>query len=230
MQKEGQIHIPSGCAIAGIFCKDGRRVSGESMINSIRIMHDRSNGLGGGFAGYGIYPEHKDAYAFHVFYDSITAKEQVEDFLAHHFEIESLSKIPTRQTLGITDAPLIWRYFVYPLPRKLHDAQLDEREYVVRCVMNINAHIDGAYVFSSGKNMGVFKAVGYPKMSAGFINWKSTRATAGPLTAATPQIHRAGGVVPILLRCWITLLYITAKFRLMTQTAAVLRCMATAAT
>ncbi|MCH3972278.1 MAG: glutamine amidotransferase family protein [Oscillospiraceae bacterium] len=163
MQKEGQIHIPSGCAIAGIFCKDGRRVSGESMINSIRIMHDRSNGLGGGFAGYGIYPEHKDAYAFHVFYDSITAKEQVEDFLAHHFEIESLSKIPTRQTLGITDAPLIWRYFVYPLPRKLHDAQLDEREYVVRCVMNINAHIDGAYVFSSGKNMGVFKAVGYPE-------------------------------------------------------------------
>lgn len=38
-------------------------------------MHDRSNGLGGGFAGYGIYPEYKDLYAFHVFYDDTEAKE-----------------------------------------------------------------------------------------------------------------------------------------------------------
>ncbi len=29
--------------------------------------------------------------------------------------------------------------------------------------MQINTHISGAYVFSSGKNMGVFKAVGYPE-------------------------------------------------------------------
>ena len=35
-------------------------------IDSIRTMHDRSNGLGGGFAGYGIYPEYADYYAFHV--------------------------------------------------------------------------------------------------------------------------------------------------------------------
>lgn len=163
MQKEGQIHIPSGCAIAGLFCKDGRRVSGEKMIDSITVMHDRSNGLGGGFAGYGIYPEHKDAYAFHVFYDNTRAKEAVEDFLARHFDIESLSRIPTRKTPGITDAPLIWRYFIHPLTRKLQESELDEREYVMRCVMKINAHYDGAYVFSSGKNMGVFKAVGYPE-------------------------------------------------------------------
>ena len=32
-----------------------------------KIMHDRSNGLGGGFAGYGIYPEYAEQYAFHVF-------------------------------------------------------------------------------------------------------------------------------------------------------------------
>ena len=30
-------------------------------------MRDRSNGLGGGFAAYGIYPEYKDFYALHVF-------------------------------------------------------------------------------------------------------------------------------------------------------------------
>ena len=41
--------------------------------------------------------------------------------------------------------------------------QLDEREYIARAVMHINTEISDAYVFSSGKNMGVFKAVGYPE-------------------------------------------------------------------
>ena len=67
------------------------------------------------------------------------------------------------QTPAITDAPLIWRYFVQPLPTKLADSQLDEKEFVVKCVIRINVTIDGAYVFSSGKNMGVFKAVGFPE-------------------------------------------------------------------
>lgn len=50
-----------------------------------------------------------------------------------------------------------------PLPTKLNESQLDEKEFVARCVMKINTKINGAYVFSSGKNMGVFKAVGYPE-------------------------------------------------------------------
>ena len=79
--KEGNIRIPSGCAISGMFAKDGRRISGESIVHSMTVMHDRSNGLGGGFAGYGIYPEYKDAYAFHVFYDNKAAKEECERFL-----------------------------------------------------------------------------------------------------------------------------------------------------
>ena len=33
----------------GIFARDGRRMSGEAIIRSIALMHDRSNGLGGGF-------------------------------------------------------------------------------------------------------------------------------------------------------------------------------------
>ena len=41
--------------------------------------------------------------------------------------------------------------------------QLDEKEYVARIVMKINVSVTGAYVFSSGKNMGAFKAVGYPE-------------------------------------------------------------------
>ena len=55
-----QERIPSGCAISAIFSKKGKRIDGSTIIRSIAVMHDRSNGLGGGFAGYGIYPEYKD--------------------------------------------------------------------------------------------------------------------------------------------------------------------------
>ena len=165
MQLEGKngFRIPSGCAISAIFSKTGRRISGEAIVDSISVMHERSNGLGGGFAAYGIYPEYKDFYALHVFYDHTDAKEACEKFLDQHFDIANLSKIPTRKLKAITDEPLIWRYFVKPLPTKIWESQLDEDEFVARCVIRVNHEIDGAYIFSSGKNMGVFKAVGYPE-------------------------------------------------------------------
>ena len=163
MKKEGQVRIPSGCAIAGIFSRSGERIAGDRIVRSIASMHDRSNGLGGGFAGYGIYPQYKDLYAFHLFYESPAAREECERFLDRHFEMVNLSKIPVRRHPRITDEPLIWRYFVTPLHTRLLESQLDEQEFVARSVIRINTSIEGAYVFSSGKNMGVFKAVGYPE-------------------------------------------------------------------
>ena len=138
-------------------------MSGEAIIKSMVVMHDRSNGLGGGFAAYGIYPEYKDHYALHIFYDSVYSKKECEEFLERHFDIINLSKIPVRKIKEITDEPLIWRYFVTPLLTKLAESQLDEREFTAKCVFRVNTGIDGAYVFSSGKNMGIFKAVGYPE-------------------------------------------------------------------
>ena len=161
--KEGEVRIPSGCAISGVIDKSGKGINGEEIIRSISVMHERSNGLGGGFAAYGIYPEYRDFYAFHIFYDSPSAKKECEEFLDRHFDIINLSKIPTRKTPEITDEPLIWRYFVIPLPTKLFSSGLDEREFTAKCVFRVNTRIDGAYVFSSGKNMGVFKAVGFPE-------------------------------------------------------------------
>ena len=163
MLREGQIRIPSGCAISGVIDRTGKRMSGEAIMQSIAVMHDRSNGLGGGFAGYGIYPEFRDFYALHLFYDSVTAKMECEKFLEEHFDIVNFARMPTRKTAEITDEPLIWRYFATPLPTRLADSQLDEREFTARSVLRINTTIDGAYVFSSGKNMGVFKAVGFPE-------------------------------------------------------------------
>jgi glutamate synthase domain-containing protein 1 len=163
LKEEGQIRIPSGCAITGFISRNGNRISGSDAIKSIAVMHDRSNGLGGGFAGYGIYPEYKELYAFHLFYNNNNAREETERFLNEHFDIVNLSRIPVRQVKSITNEPLIWRYFVNPLPTRLAASQLDETEFVTKCVININTTINGAYVFSSGKNMGVFKAVGFPE-------------------------------------------------------------------
>jgi glutamate synthase domain-containing protein 1 len=163
MLREGMVRIPSGCAISGIFSKDGKRINGRDIITSIATMHDRSNGLGGGFAGYGIYPEYKDLYAFHVFYDNTLAREETERYLEENFDIVNLSRIPTKKIPQITNEPLIWRYFVFPLHTRLSHSDLDEQEFVAKSVIHINTRIDGAYVFSSGKNMGVFKAVGFPE-------------------------------------------------------------------
>ena len=58
---------------------------------------------------------------------------------------------------------MIWRYFASPIPRKQVESLKGERELVSACVFHINEKIPGAFVFSSGKNMGIFKAVGYPE-------------------------------------------------------------------
>lgn len=163
LKREGEIRIPSGCAIAGIIDKKGVRMSGNDIVQSIGLMHDRSNGLGGGFAAYGIYPEYKDYFAFHLFYDNEKCQIECEEYLRYYFEIKEAGSIATRKTIGISNAPIIWRYFLTPNSIRMNNEELDEYEYVRRKVMYINKKIDGAYVFSSGKNMGTFKAVGYPE-------------------------------------------------------------------
>jgi glutamate synthase domain-containing protein 1 len=163
MKLEGQIRIPSGCAIAAVISREGRLMTGEKIIESMLPMHDRSNGLGGGFAGYGIYPEYKEFYAFHVFYDNNDVRLECEKLLKEGFEIVKAETMPIRLIPEITDIPLIWRYFIAPLASVLSRLQLDEKEHVARTVTHINTKLDGAYVFSSGKNMGTFKAVGFPE-------------------------------------------------------------------
>lgn len=163
LKREGEVRIPSGCAISAIIDRDGTRFSGADIIESIALMHDRSNGLGGGFAAYGIYPEHKEYYAFHIFYDDNDARVRTEEFLFRHFDIETFEQIPTRKVKSIRHAPLIWRYFGMVPQSKMRKNDYDADEYTARCVIRINNTITGAFVFSSGKNMGAFKAVGYPE-------------------------------------------------------------------
>ena len=160
---EGQVRIPSGCAISAVISKEGNRMTGEKIIESLKPMHDRSNGLGGGFAGYGIYPKYRDYYALHIFYNDDLCRAECESYLRNNFYIVQAEIIPAQKMPAITNEPLIYRYFALPLPSVLMTYQLNESDFVARTVMEINTHLNGSYCFSSGKNMGVFKAVGFPE-------------------------------------------------------------------
>jgi glutamate synthase domain-containing protein 1 len=129
-------------------------------------MHERGNGLGGGFAVYGIYPEHQDDYAFHIMYLSRDAKEKTDKLLRENFDVTHEEEIPTREA-NVRDPPLVWRYFVQP--RKRRPESQTAEDYVTEKVMRINTETGKAFVFSSGKNMGVFKGVGYPEDIADFF-------------------------------------------------------------
>ena len=125
LKKEGKIRIPSGCAISAVISKSGERMDGRAIIESMRPMHERSNGLGGGFAGYGIYPEYRDLFALHIFYDDDNARTDAETYIRSVLETVRAENIPTRKIPAITDEPLIWRYFVTPLRSVLASMQLD---------------------------------------------------------------------------------------------------------
>jgi glutamate synthase domain-containing protein 1 len=162
------------CSIFGAMNQNGERFSGECVIKAIANMHVRGNGLGGGFAAYGVYPEHKDYYAFHLMFTGKgkdarkAAKKSAECFLNENFDVVHDEEVPHGDETRVRDAPVVWRYFV--TPRKTgNEAGLTDEDYVVKKVMWINTRIEDAYIYSSGKNLGVFKGVGYPEEIAEYF-------------------------------------------------------------
>lgn len=152
--------IPGGCAIFGVMSERGELFDGSAAVTGIQVMHDRSNGLGGGFAAYGIYPELKDYYALHVMGHDHADHEELDRGIRQHFHVVHEEPIPTRRHPRVQDPPVLWRYFV-TVPAA-HEGE-DEDDYVAARVIELNARVDGGLVYSSGKNMGIFKGVGYPE-------------------------------------------------------------------
>jgi glutamate synthase domain-containing protein 1 len=158
--------VIDACSIFGAMNRAGRRFSGEGVIRAIANMHDRGNGLGGGFAIYGLYPEYADLHAFHVMYLSQSGKQATEAFLPEHFKVVAAEEVPTRPSAEITDPPQVWRYF---MEVKLPTDELPVDDYIVNRVMEINTELPDSFVFSSGRNMAVFKGVGYPEEIADYF-------------------------------------------------------------
>ena len=159
--------VIDACSIFGMMDTAGKRFLGRDIVTAIANMHDRGNGLGGGFAIYGLYPQYADYYAFHIMYLSREAKEEVKSFLKNRFHIFAKEEVPVRSAKAIVNPPLVWRYFIEVDPSQCNGQSQDD--YVVDRVMEINTGIKDAFVFSSGKNMAVFKGVGYPEEIADYF-------------------------------------------------------------
>ena len=172
MKNLGKVNNPFGddkdfaaCSIFGMMNLEGKRFPSTDPVKAIANMHDRGNGLGGGFAVYGIYPGFEDYYALHIMYLGKDAKERTERILAARFNIIYDEEMQTRPA-EVRDPPVVWRYFIEPKKGQPKN-QIDD--CVLQTVMRINTETGKAFVFSSGKNMGVFKGVGFPEDIAEFF-------------------------------------------------------------
>jgi glutamate synthase domain-containing protein 1 len=119
--------IHGGCGLMGICDESGTLMSGENAIRAMAVQRDRGNGLGGGFAGYGIYPEFPDHFCFHMMYHDDQGQEEAEAVFDRYFQVDLAEPMPTRPVKGISDAPLLWRYFLVPDEHKLEEAEMTPR-------------------------------------------------------------------------------------------------------
>jgi len=169
-----QDKVYDACGLFGYIDTTGRRYGGDRIITAINSMKERGNGLGSGFAAYGLYPEFAEHYAFHVMCRDDDARKTLDDYLRRHFAVVHDEPIPTRNVLGILDPPIVWRYFLLPLSAKM--VGRSEADYIVHQVMTINTQLEGTFVVSSGKNMGIFKGVGHPDQIAEFYRVEDYQA------------------------------------------------------
>src|SRR3989304_1240482 len=93
--------VIDACSLFGAMDTTGRPFSGVGVIKAIANMHFRGNGLGGGFAIYGLYPGYADLYAFHIMYASQTGREKTEELLKNAFELAHTEEVPTQPTPAI---------------------------------------------------------------------------------------------------------------------------------
>lgn len=148
------------CGLVGICDTKKVRFSGEKIMDAIALQRDRGNGFGAGYAAYGIYPEFADLFCFHLIYTSEGAPIDVAALFSQQFVVARAESIPTDSSVSVSNPPLVMRYFVTP---KSDLGKTAEDALIVETVIAINTRIEGAHVASSGKNMGVFKGVGYPE-------------------------------------------------------------------
>lgn len=157
----GDDKVIDACSIFGMMDQQGRSMAGRDVVEAMTNMNERTNGLGSGYAVYGLYPKHRDQYALHVMYDDRKALEWGSDFIDSEFKVIHDEEIPMDRSHCKADAPIMWRYFVDVNPERLNGT--GEEDYVVQRCFSINTSEKGAYVVSSGKDMGVFKGVGWPR-------------------------------------------------------------------
>ena len=157
------------CGIIGVIDRNREVMDGSAIRQALSVMDERGSGEGSGYAAYGVYPDYADLYAIHVFYDTVMEpKEQVESLLETWGMIEHDEEIPTYEAGRMKKVHTPWRYFFRPNRKLMPRSDTPDDDIVTHIVMTVNTSVPGALVFSSGRNIGVFKASGWPEEVADF--------------------------------------------------------------
>ncbi len=204
------------CGIVGGIDTNGSLLKGSEFIDAISVQHERGNGLGGGFAVYGIYPELKDYYALHIACDNEDIVGKADEYIRAHLYVKFSEDIPTRDVMSIKWHPILKRYFVLPGPNNediklsnidpvsMHMEDRYVESYMKNFVFGFNQSIDGGFVMSCGKNMGIFKGVGYPEEIGEFFLVDKMKGTIWLVHSRFPTNSQSwwGGAHPFSLLEW----------------------------
>lgn len=178
-----------GCGVLGI--ASSVPLQGRHILRSLRQMHNRGNGKGGGIAAVGLSPEQlevdrktlEEDYLIQVAYLKPKVRTSLEkEFINRFYTVDKKYKVRTTtdkrfvQSLEVAP-PDVWRYFCRAKDDELNefikknklekmDRQKAEDEFVYQTSFRINSKYYAtsdmaAFVMSHGRNMIVMKIVGY---------------------------------------------------------------------
>ena len=178
-----------GCGVLGV--ASSVAIKGRYLLQPLIQMHNRGNGKGGGIAAVGLSAKQlgvsdkilKEDYILQVAYIDPKCREEVESqFIKPNLNVEAVEKVQViedHRTIGLeVKPPEVWRYFVRAKEEKLkqfiEDNTLEELEpgkvedeFIYRNSFSLNKEYYAslgdkkAFVVSHGKNIIVFKIVGY---------------------------------------------------------------------
>jgi len=193
-----------GCGVVGI--ASSVPIRGFHIVRPVEQMHNRGNGKGGGVAAVGLVPEQmgvskevlEDRYLLQIAYLDESARPEVErKYIEAVFDVAHATRVETLKEwkgLGLElKPPEVWRYFVRVRPSAL-DAFIAEKglgglerrkaedEFVYQNTYRLNTEFYAslgekrAFVLSHGRNLFVFKIVGYSEQAIRYYRLEDVRA------------------------------------------------------
>ncbi len=198
-----KVEAEGGCGVLGV--ASSVQIEGRYLLPPLTQMRNRGNGKGGGVALVGLSPRQmgvpkmllEEDYMLQVAYLDKTSKPAVEEqYINPFFDVHddySVSTLNGPMALGLdVRPPKVHRYFVRANERALSDFkekwQLEdfghervEDEFVYQRTFQLNkkyysTDAQKAFVLSSGKNMMVFKLVGYGEDVIRYYQLEDTKA------------------------------------------------------
>jgi glutamate synthase domain-containing protein 1/glutamate synthase domain-containing protein 3 len=174
-----------GCGVLGV--ASSRPVEGRHILRAMGRMRNRGNGKGGGIAAAGLRADElgvseailRNDYLVQIAYLDPSSRSEVErSFLEPVFEVDHRAEIPVREAGQVVPPPLVWRYFCRPrreaierfasehgLEELPEEAIADELVYRTSYLLNRSWYFSlgdkRAFVLCHGKDLVVFKVVGY---------------------------------------------------------------------